>query len=696
MKILETTLRDGSYAIDFQFTAEDTMEIGAVLEDFGFELIEIGHGVGLGASRSGKGVAVETDEDYLKAGSLTFKKSKWGMFFIPGTGTMDDIALAADYGMNVIRVGTNITELEKAEKFIQFAKRKGMFVSSNLMKSYALPPKGFAEKVKQAGEYGVDIAVLVDSAGCMLPADVREYFEAAREISDVPLGFHGHNNLQLAIANTITAIDCGAEIVDSSLMGLGRSAGNAHTEILLMILKKMKLYKEFDINRIMDFSERVIKPMRREWGLDSYSLVTGYAGFHSSYLGTILSYADKYKIDPRELIVELCKKDVVNAPADLVEELAAQLARQERRSEKLAVGFSRPAIYFERAGKKERSFKEALEAVVSEVRNLALKTGKASIINVVIPYLKEPRDEVSHFIQESFGFVIGSLEVCRASAMGTAVKAADGRVDYVFLDAEPKCTEHGKILQRAVKGFKKSKLLLYKDNDVWVQAVADMIVEESKEKLTQTTVLIAGRNNLSFKLCLTLKELGMKVFLWDRRAISGFRMPAWACFGRGLSFNAVKEIARLPDADIIVGMSPGRALVGKEFLSKLKPGGLVIDAGIDSISPDFVEGALEDDVRIVRTDMRAALSAEVEARINTSRLVGEIRGRTTVGGRQCVAGGIYGREGDLVLDSITSPVCVVGISDGRGGVRYRLSDEEEMVLREVRAELKKRKWARDV
>ena len=696
MKILETTLRDGSYAIDFQFTAEDTMEIGAALEDFGFEMIEIGHGVGMGASSSGKGVAIESDEDYLKAGSLTFKKAKWGMFFIPGTGSMDDIEMAADYGMSLIRVGTNITELEKAEKYVSAAKRKGMFVSSNLMKSYALPPAEFAQKVRQAGEYGFDIAVLVDSAGCMLPEDIKEYFEAARGVSDVPLGFHGHNNLQLAVANTLMAVESGAEIVDTSLMGLGRSAGNAHTEILLMILRRLGLYKEFDINRIMDFSENVIKPLRREWGLDSFSLVTGYAKFHSSYLGTILSYADKYKIDARELIVELCKRDVVDAPADLVEELAGRLARVERRNEKLSPASRRPALFSKKEMSKKPGFKEELDAVVTEVRNLALKSGRASVINVVVPYRKDPRSEVSRFIQESFGFVIGSLEVHRASAMATAARAIDGRVEYVLLDAEPKCGEHGRILQKAVEGITKSKLLLYKDNDAWVQAVADLIVEESKEGLTGTTVLIAGRNNLSFKLCLILKELGMKVFLWDRRAASGFRLPSWTGFGRGLSFNVVKEISRLPSADIIVGMSPGRALVDREFLPKLKQGGLVIDAGIDSISPDFVEAALADGIRIVRTDMRAALSAEVEARINTSRLVGEIRGRTMLGGRECVAGGIYGKEGDLVLDSITSPACVVGISDGRGGVRYLLSDEEERVVREIQAELKKRKWAGDV
>jgi len=162
--ILECTLRDGSYSINYQFTAEDTAVIALALEKVGFRYIEIGHGIGLNAS-SCKGKAAETDEMYLKTAQEVLTKAKYGMFFIPGIGRKRDLDLAADYGMGLVRVGTNVTEAKDAEKYIKYAKSLGMEVSSNLMKSYVLPPREFAKKAKMVEDFGADIITLVDSAG---------------------------------------------------------------------------------------------------------------------------------------------------------------------------------------------------------------------------------------------------------------------------------------------------------------------------------------------------------------------------------------------------------------------------------------------------------------------------------------------------------------------------------------------------
>lgn len=326
--ILETTLRDGSYAINFQFTAADTALIAGELERAGFELIELGHGIGLGASRQGYGAAAETDEAYLKAAADTLKHAQWGMFCIPGIATLQDVDLAAEHGMSFIRIGTNVTEMEQSEAFIARAKRHGMFVSANLMKSYAIEPRNLAVRARLSQHFGADLLCIVDSAGGMFSEDVERYFRAVRETCDIPLGFHGHNNLNLAVANSIRAAELGAAAIDTSLQGIGRSAGNTPTEIFLLAMKRKGIDMGIDPLQAMDIGEKYIRPLIHRVGYDSVEMISGYAQFHSSYMGIIRDYSSKYRVDPRRLIMAVCEVDKVNAPVATVDRVAREISEQ--------------------------------------------------------------------------------------------------------------------------------------------------------------------------------------------------------------------------------------------------------------------------------------------------------------------------------------------------------------------------------
>jgi len=328
--VLEVTLRDGSYAINFQFTAKDTAVIAAELDRAGFEMIEIGHGIGLGASRAGMGDAAASDEDYLKAGAESIKDAKWGMFCIPGIATLEDVDMAAGYGMQFIRVGTNVTEVEESEPFVARAKEHGMYVSANFMKSYAMEPSQFAEKAVLTQKFGSDVLCIVDSAGGMLAPEMEEYFVAVRDRCDIPLGFHGHNNLGLAPANAIRALELGATVIDTSMQGLGRSAGNIPTEVFLLLLDRLGIPADIDPLRVMDISEHYIRPLVQQLGYDSIDCISGFALFHSSYMGIIREMSMKYDIDPRKLIIAVTKEDKVNAPREMVERLAKQVAAESR------------------------------------------------------------------------------------------------------------------------------------------------------------------------------------------------------------------------------------------------------------------------------------------------------------------------------------------------------------------------------
>lgn len=327
LKIMEVTLRDGSYAIDFKFTASDTALICEELEGLGFDLIEIGHGVGLGASRAGRGKAVESDETYLRVAAETLKKASWGMFCIPGIATLEDIDMAAEYGMNFIRIGTNVTEMEQSEPFITRAKRHGMFVSANFMKSYAMEPDKFAEKAVLTQKYGSDILCIVDSAGGMLTEDMEKYFLAVQEKCDIKLGFHGHNNLELAVANSLRAVELGANIIDTSLQGIGRGGGNTPTEIFVVALERKGIRMGINPLKVMDVGDKYIKPLLTRYGYDAIDIISGYAQFHSSYMGIISEYSSKYRIDPRRLIMAVCEEDKVNAPRDMVDRIAKEISK---------------------------------------------------------------------------------------------------------------------------------------------------------------------------------------------------------------------------------------------------------------------------------------------------------------------------------------------------------------------------------
>jgi len=332
--ILECTLRDGSYAIDFQFTKQDTQAIAGALENLGFNFIEVGHGLGLGASEHPQWAAAETDEAYLEATADTVKKASWGMFCIPGIAKLHHLDMAANYGMKFVRIGTNVDACRDSKLFIERAKKHGMFVCSNFMKSYVSEPTEFAKYALEAERYGSDLVYIVDSAGGMFPEEIENYVYAIRERSQtLRLGFHGHNNLGMGVANSLKALELGVEIIDTSLQGFGRSAGNTPTEQLVCALLRKDAAFDFDIVAITDVAEQYIRPLLREKGLAPIDIISGLSLFHSSYLPIIEEYAAEYNVDVRRLIMAVCAHDKVNAPLKLVVEQASRLAEMHTKEE---------------------------------------------------------------------------------------------------------------------------------------------------------------------------------------------------------------------------------------------------------------------------------------------------------------------------------------------------------------------------
>ncbi|WP_291726760.1 hypothetical protein [Bernardetia sp.] len=329
INIVENTLRDGSYVIDFQFDRFQTARITKGLYDLGFEYIEVGHGLGLGAWNNPKtGLSKEDDQTYVRAAKEAAPNAKIGTFFIPNIGTKEDIDKAVDAGISFIRIGNNVDYFERIREYAEYAKKKGLIVGVNLMKSYGVKSYEFTKIVQEIDKWQTSDAIyLVDSAGCMMPHEVYEYIDRTKQVIQTHLGFHGHNNLGLAIANSLEAVRAGANYVDTCVRGMGRSAGNAQSEIVVHLLQKMGISPiDTEIYDFYEFANKEIVPlMPRVQGLTDEEIHIGISRFHTSYMPVVNATSEKFNVDKKRLIKKVSDINCINPSQELFEEIAMTL-----------------------------------------------------------------------------------------------------------------------------------------------------------------------------------------------------------------------------------------------------------------------------------------------------------------------------------------------------------------------------------
>ncbi|SMB99041.1 4-hydroxy 2-oxovalerate aldolase [Thermanaeromonas toyohensis ToBE] len=328
--ILDTTLRDGSHAVAHQFTREQIAAIAAGLDAAGIEYIEVSHGDGLAGSSYNYGWAALSDEEMLKAAAEVIKKAKLTVLLLPGIGTQEDLKLAIDCGAKAVRVATHVTEADIGEQHIGLAKKMGLEAFGFLMMAHMVPPEKVVEQALLFESYGADCIYIGDSAGAMLPEDVKARVGAVVEKVKVPVGFHAHNNLTLATANCLAALEAGATFLDGACRGLGAGAGNAQTEALVGVLEKAGYQTGVDFYKIMDVAEDIVEPiMHRPQVVRNAPLMQGYAGVYSSFLLHTYRAAEKFGLDPRDILVELGRRRMVGGQEDMIIDVAYQLAQKK-------------------------------------------------------------------------------------------------------------------------------------------------------------------------------------------------------------------------------------------------------------------------------------------------------------------------------------------------------------------------------
>ena len=329
LTVLEVALRDGSHAIQHQYTVEQVREITKGLDDANVPYIEVSHGDGIGGSSVQYGFSKVSDIELIKAAKEETTNSKISVLLLPGIGTVEDLKEAREAGADMVRVATHSTEADVSRQHIVAAKEMDLEVVGFLMMAHMVEPDKLLEQAKLMESYGADIIYATDSAGAMLPKDVTERIELLVKELDVPVGFHGHNNLGLAMANSLAAAEAGATYLDRSVRALGAGAGNTQTEVMISVLEKSGYETGVDLFKLMDVAEDLVAPIiETPQIIDRDSLTLGHAGVYSSFKLFAQRSGARFGIDSRDILVELGKLKVVGGQEDMVEDIASTMASE--------------------------------------------------------------------------------------------------------------------------------------------------------------------------------------------------------------------------------------------------------------------------------------------------------------------------------------------------------------------------------
>lgn len=330
--ISDATLRDGNHAVRHQLSKENIQRYCIAANAANIPIVEVGHGNGIGASSVQVGLSKETDKTLLTTAREYLTTSKLGIHVIPGFATIQkDLIPAVDMGVDVFRIASHCTEADVTAKHIAFAREQGKEVYGVLMMSHMASVKTLVEEAQKMESYGAEAIIIMDSAGAYLGKDVYERISALRDGLDCQVGFHGHNNLGLAISNSLIAAQNGATIIDGCARGFGAGAGNSQLEVLVPVFEKEGFDTGIDLYKVLDTADLAEKELMKVVPtISSTSIVSGLSGVFSGYLMRVNKVASEYGVDPRDIFFKLGEKKVVAGQEDMIVEVALELLAQRK------------------------------------------------------------------------------------------------------------------------------------------------------------------------------------------------------------------------------------------------------------------------------------------------------------------------------------------------------------------------------
>ncbi len=331
VRITDTSLRDGSHHKRHQFTADEVRSIVAALDGAGVPVIEVTHGDGLGGSSFTYGFSKTPEQDLISTAVATATQAKIAFLMLPGVGVKDDILIAQDNGASICRIATHCTEADIAVQHFGLARERGLETVGFLMMAHSQPPEMLAKQARIMADAGCQCVYVVDSAGALVLEQVSDRVSAlvAELGEDAQVGFHGHENLGLAVANSVAAYRAGARQIDGSARRFGAGAGNTPTEAFVGVCDKLGIETGIDFFKIVDAAEDVVLPaMPEECRLDRMALLMGYAGVYSSFLKHAYRQAERYGVSGAEILVRAGQRKLVGGQEDQLVDIALELAKE--------------------------------------------------------------------------------------------------------------------------------------------------------------------------------------------------------------------------------------------------------------------------------------------------------------------------------------------------------------------------------
>jgi 4-hydroxy 2-oxovalerate aldolase len=336
IRVSDPTLRDGNHAVGHQLSAENIASYCKAADAAGIAIVEVGHGNGLGASSLQLGEAKTSDHLALTTARANLNQSKLGIHVIPGFATIErDLKQALSIGVDVVRVASHCSEADICERHISFSRSEGAEVWGCLMMSHMISPTMLLEQARKMESYGAEGVVFMDSSGHFMPEDVRIRVDTLVNGLGIAVGFHGHNNLGLAIANSVSAADAGATLLDACARGFGAGAGNTQLEVLVAVLDRLNYNTGIDLYKMLDAADLAEKLLMKEMPtIKSVSVVSGLAGVFSGFMKPVARISKEFNVDPRDVFFELGRRKIVAGQEDIILEVAKELAQQTKKGSK--------------------------------------------------------------------------------------------------------------------------------------------------------------------------------------------------------------------------------------------------------------------------------------------------------------------------------------------------------------------------
>jgi 4-hydroxy 2-oxovalerate aldolase len=328
VRVTDTSLRDGSHAKRHQFTADEVAAVVAALDAAGVPVIEVAHGDGLGGSSFTYGFSHTPEQELIATAVRTANRAKIAFLMLPGVGITDDILVAADHGATVCRIATHCTEADISVQHFGLARERGLETVGFLMMAHSQPPEALARQARIMADAGCQCVYVVDSAGALVLDQVGDRVAAlvAELGDDAQVGFHGHENLGLGVANSVLAVRAGATQIDGSTRRFGAGAGNTPVEAFVGVCDKLGLRTGVDFFAIVDAAEDVVAPvMPEECRLDRMALIMGYAGVYSSFLKHAFALGQRYEVPGAQILVRAGERRLVGGQEDQLIDIALEL-----------------------------------------------------------------------------------------------------------------------------------------------------------------------------------------------------------------------------------------------------------------------------------------------------------------------------------------------------------------------------------